>query len=316
MIPTVDQIKTRTLSLVDDDSQEWATNGKFQEAFSEGYDVMISEMLKNQIPRLKNATQYTLTAATTSLTPAAVGIGDFGELIKMQERNVGSTDQYADLMEWDILPVRPMADWLADFVWRQDTFYFVGANTSRDLLLHYYSSGQAPASGSVGVDGSMVFLSRYAANVLLDRHGQERMAARYRVLAVGPRYEEGVLGGDLFSLISPMVRSINRTPLEPRPFTLYSTGFRQRMPVIITAQGASSTNIPMSFSSSASTIIGTIDGSNATFYVSAPLRNAAVYLNGIRLTENLHYAWATNVVTFYYPMVPQPGQDILIEGFQ
>ncbi len=72
---------------------------------------------------------------------------------------------------------------------------------------------------------------------------------------------------------------------------------------------------PTQYSSAGGTVTGTINGSNATFTVAAALHDAIVVLNGATLTPTVHYTHSANTIVFLAPYIPQPGADILIEGW-
>src|SRR5438309_1792001 len=130
MVPTRGQVRTRFRSFGDDPNGATFTDAVFDEAFSEAYDVLFNAALNLQIPRLRNIISYTLPANTTSLSPAVAGISDFGDYEEIEERASGSSDNYTPLEARDQHRQRTPADRLLEFVYRMDTFYFIGATTA------------------------------------------------------------------------------------------------------------------------------------------------------------------------------------------
>jgi hypothetical protein len=62
---------------------------------------------------------------------------------------------------------------------------------------------------------------------------------------------------------------------------------------------------------------GAIDGTNDTFTLAnTPVANTeAIYNNGLRLKQTVHYNISNNVITFTSGNIPQPG-DILLADYQ
>lgn len=276
---------------------------------------MFSAFWMHQCPRVQIITTCTLSALATSLTPAAAGISDFADIDELEERLNGSSERYTTVDRVDKLSQRAMGDRLLEFNWRNDTFYFVGATTARDLRITYASSGSAPSSGSINVDNSLSFLSNYAAGVAGPRKGYDELADRCMRMAVGPRYAEGIIGGQLWQLIQPRVRSMQNVQIAPRPYGYERRLSRRRVPYVAAQQPQGVGVAPVQFSYFAGTITGTLDGVNATFYLPYPVTTAEAVLNGSELTRDQQFTHAANVITFIAPYIPQPGADILVKGW-
>jgi len=45
------------------------------------------------------------------------------------------------------------------------------------------------------------------------------------------------------------------------------------------------------------------------------VRQVVVHLNGIALTQDMHFTHGANMVTLIPPYIPMPGADIMIEGW-
>ncbi len=317
-LPTRLQVQTRFLAFVDDVNGATFTDAVFDAAFGEAYDALYQAFLTRQVPRIRVISTYTLPAVTTSLTPTTAGWTNFADFEQLEERLSGSTDNYTQLTEWDNLPQRVAVDRLLDFVWRNNTFYFVGATAVRQLRVTYESSGEAPTADAdvIGVDGSLTFLARASVAAIGAVKGYDELAAANRLIAYGPAHDRGELGGELYRLISPLVRERQHVRIAPKPFTL-SRGFgrRRAIPYVAAQQPAGVGTAPAQFSSALSTITGTIDGLNATFYLSYPVTSANVYRNGILLTNTVDYTFAANQIVFVTGQIPAVGDIITVEGW-
>jgi len=329
MIPTRAQVKTRYLALLDDaigavflDDPSGPPNNEaiFQAAFGEAYDALYTAFLNYQCPRIKLIATTILNPTVTSLVPAD-DWEDFADFDLLEERQNGSTDKFFPLTQWDILPQRGMFDRLLDFVWRNDTFYFIGATTQRELRVTYETSSHAPTDDgtSISVDGSLTFLAKYAAAVAGPRKGYDELAARYWADAVGPRYEEGAIGGELWRMISPRVREMQHVQLAPRPYSVMRRmGYINRAPYVAAQQPAGGTSMaPVQFTTNNGTITGAIDGLNAVFYLSYPVAVLDdLTVNGIRMTQGADYAFGANVITFFPSAIPtDPSAIITASGW-
>jgi hypothetical protein len=318
MIPTRAQVKARFLGLLDDDAAKVFTEPVFAAAFGEAYDAMFAAFLQGQVPRIKNIVVVQVAPLTVSLTPATAGITDFADYIQLRERLAGSTELFRVLESREQLTQRAQTDRLLEYVWREDTFYFVGATTMRDLEITYESSGTAPTDDStlIGVDGSLTFLSNYAVGVAGQRKGYEDMAQRCWNLAVGPKYNEGIAGGELFRMVQARVRSEQKTQIAARPFTAFRRGLPGwRQPYIAAQQPQGIAMAPAQFSTASGTITGTMDGVNTLFYLSYPVATANVYRNGMLMTAGTDYNFGANVITFLAGQIPISGDTITVEGW-
>lgn len=302
--------------MLDDDAARVFTEAIFAQAFGEAYDALFTAFLVGQVPRIKNIAVVTVTSGTTSLTPATAGIADFADYVQLRERLTGSGNAFRALEPVEQLTQRVATDRLLEFVWRLDTFYFVGATTSRDLEITYESSGTAPTADgtSIGVDASLTFLSNYAAGVAGQRKGYDEIAQRCWSLAVGPKYDQGTMGGELFRLVQAKVRSEQKTQIAPRPYT---TQRRQRMAPFIMAQQPSGVGrgAPTQFSTATGTITGSANGSNPLFILAFPVATVNVYKNGILMTIGTDCTFGANLVTFLGGSIPGMGDVITVEGW-
>lgn len=313
MIPTVAQVMTRARALLDEaDPGNVFTDTILTPAFSEAYDILWGELLKAEAPRISNIALYTLPASTVVLTPATASIADFGELIELEERASGSSDDFATVDEVDRLPQRTASDALREFVWRLDSFYFVGANTIRQLRINYYASGTAPAAGSIGIDGTLLFFGNCTAAIAGKRKGYEEWQELW-VRAVGDKYTNGILGGELYNIMLPIVRSKQRTPLQPAPFTMGRLPRRQWRGFNVSAVGGG--DVPVYYTSASGTLTGAINGVNVTFLMPVSARAVSVVVNGITMTPALAYAHSGNAIVFLAGYEPPTGSDISVQAY-
>jgi len=312
----VAQVNTRVLALLDDPAGATFTPTILTEGFVEAWDAMRAAMLQYQVPFITEIATADVGVLQTVFYPGSAGIGGFGELVELEERRAGSTDHYQSVWEVDELPQRDPGEVLGEFVWRQDAFHFVGATTLRQIRITYWDTGQAPVSGSTGVDGALTFLSKYEAAIVAPRKGYDELGARYMLQAVGAGYEQGVIGGALFRLIQPMVRSRQRVQVASRPYTVIDRHNRiRRAPYVAANQPFGGGNMPAIFKLSDGSIIGTVDGANAVFFLAYPVTRAVVHLNGSALTQGPHFSHGANVITFFDPHIPQLGAEIMVEGW-
>lgn len=315
MIPTVEQIKTRFRVLLDDPNGYSYTDAVFSEAFGAAYDALFNALLVYQCDRIRIVASTQIAPLTTSFAPSSA-FSDFAEFDEVEERLYGSNDKFVTLAQWDKLPQRDMTDRLLDFEWRFDTFYFVGSTTARELRITYESSGSAPSSGSINLDGCLTFLACFAVGVAGPLKGDDELAATNMVRAVGQKYDQGVIGGELWRIIQPRVRERQHVQLAPKPYSASRRQLVRRTPYIAAQQPAGTgVGVPAQFAYSSGTITGTIDGTNAQFFLAYPVTAAQVMLNGVVLTPGTHYTFGANVVNFIAPYIPQPGAEILVTGW-
>lgn len=317
MIPLRSAVKAQFLGLLDDPNAATFNDTVFQLAFQQGFDALFGAFLNHQCPQIQAIASYTLPATITSLTPATAGLNDFADGDQLEERLNGSTEKFTDLTQVDRLSQRDPSDKLMEFVWRQNTYWFVGATTTRELRITYESTGAAPTddSTSIEVPNSLSFLSNFAVGMAGRRKGYDEIADTCMQFAVGPRYSQGQIGGELWRLVSARVRSMQHVQLQQRRYSVTSQNIRRRIPFIqVIGTGGGDTTITL-YSYFAGTITGTLDGVNPTFTLSSSVTSGAVILNGTTLTPAQHYTLSGNVLTFLPPYIPQPGADILVQGW-
>ena len=221
MTPTRGQVKTRFLSLLDDPGADVFIEPVFAEAFGEAYDALLNAFLVNQAPRIELLQHFTAPAGTTELTAGDMGISDLGDYRYLAERSQGNTGRYREMIPVQRLQQRGASNTFREFVYRDDTFYLAGNTQPVELEIAYDASGVAPTADTVviRVDNSLTFLANYAAGIAGPRKGYDQEGARCMLHAVGPAYDQNRLGGELFRLVQTRVRSKQKIPIAPRPFS-------------------------------------------------------------------------------------------------
>lgn len=299
MTPTVAEVVAEIQSLLGDEAGRVFTTALAEKGYQRAYHRLREEMLKDQIPRVVTVATYILPAGTYSFSPADAGISNFGELIEMHERTPGTTDDWIPVAEGDLLNGR-QGDALQIFEWRADGFYFYGSTNSRELRLRYYDSGTPPASGSVGIDGSLPFLSYYGAAEIGPSKGYDDA----EIQRMRKRADEF-----LYNLVAPMVRASQRVQKQPQPYGVdrnYSWR-RARPPLYIEAPPATTVEQVL-------TISGTIDGTNDTFVLSQNPQFLRIFNNGLLQYPDVAYTRNGIVVTFLPDYIPQPGHLLRAEA--
>lgn len=108
-------------------------------------------------------------------------------------------------------------------VYANRAFQFSPSSDDRQIRLQYWSSVVVPTSGSdvIAFNDCIDFVAIYAASEASESQGAATRAAKLKVQAVGPSYDNGIIGGELRSLMSSAVRQMQlKEPYErgPRPF--------------------------------------------------------------------------------------------------
>ncbi len=314
MIPTRGQVHTRFLNLLDDVAGDTYTDPIFQEAFAEAYDALFNAFENYKIPRINLIATTEIMPMTTEFVPSDTW-PDFANFDFMEERAFGSTDRFRRLGQCDVLPQRDMLDRLLDFVWRNDTFYFVGATTAREVRVYYASSGDAPTDDgtTIRVDGCTTFLAKYSAAVAGPRKGDDELANRYWADAVGPAYEQGKIGGELWRIIMPRSREMQHVQLVPRAYSVYRrSSLFSRMPYIAAQTPQGHGMAPAQFTNADGTITGMVDGLNSLFFLAYPVAVVDdLTVNGVRMTKGLDYVHGANVINFLPRSIPSDFSAVI-----
>lgn len=219
MIPTVEQILALSAGLLGDPSQRKFTNAKLLPFFELAFEELTGEMARYHLPKQKRSVLYTLTASTTSLTPATASISNMGELVVLEERPSGSSNDYTIVAQVDKLPQEDAASDLRWFEWSNDQFNFVGATQNIQLRITYYDSGAAPTTGSVGIDGCKNYLAYRTAALAAIPSGNVELGVEYDRQARGPMRDGG--GGFMHTLLQAMVVSMQKVKTQSPAYRKY-----------------------------------------------------------------------------------------------
>lgn len=295
----------------------------FQSGFSQAFDLLFNNALNQQVPRVERVVSGIVIPPSPvpfSVTPAAMGLDNFADWEWISERLLGSNEKFTDLWDEDRLTQRAPTDRLLETVFQDGAFQFVGVTTPREIQIKVVDSGSAPTDDAAVItfDNSLNFLANYAAACAGPGKGYDAIANRCRSFAVGPKFDLGTVGGELFRILQPLVRSRQNVQVAHKPYTTQRRiGGRWRaMPYVAVQQGVTgggAQNVPMQFTSANGTIVGTIDGVNLVFYLTLGVQpNISLFKNGDLQTYGLtgDYVNVNNMITFNAPSVPQPG-DLL-----
>lgn len=336
--PTRLQVKQLFLQVCDDPAASVFTDvanpstgavSVFQAGFSQAYDILFNNALNQQIPLVEKVVQGIIIPPFPGIfgvTPAQIGLQDLGDIEWVSERAAGSTDQFKDLIDTDRLPQQQPTDRLIYFCYQNGMLNFIGCTTPRELQLKYvFSSAGAPTDDTVAVafDNCLNFLTNYAAGCVLGNKGYDEMGARALSFAVGPKFDTGVIGGELFRLMQPLVRSRQNVKVAPKPYSSrpwrggyagYGSGYVAAVQAGTT--GGGSQNVPQQFSVSAGSITPVPDGIVSTFWLTLPTYAFSLFKNGDLQTIGVDYVpFGTNQFTFVPGAIPQPGDQLTAEGY-
>ncbi len=295
----------------------------FQSGFSQAFDLLYNNALNQQVPRVERVVSGIIIPPSPvpfSVTPAAMGLTDFADWEWISERLLGSNDKFLDLVDEDRLTQRAPTDRLLETVFQNGAFQFVGCTTPREIQIKLVDSASAPTDDTAVItfDNSLNFLANYAAGMAAPNKGYEEIGARCKSFAVGPKFDLGSVGGELFRLLQPLVRSRQNVQVAHRPYSAQRRIGVRRGPVYVAVQGGTTgggaQNVPLQFTSANGTIVGVIDGSNLVFYLALGVQpNIFLYRNGVLQTYGIapaDYINVNNEITFNVGSVPQVG-DIL-----
>lgn len=123
-----------------------------------------------------------------------------------------STERFAPMSSPDDLPERDPGPELLEYDWHDDTFFFVGATEVRQLKIEYSSSGNAPLTGSTGLDGALNFLGARTAAGAVGSRGQKGRAGELLAECYGT---PGRVAGFLDNFLCDAIKSMQRTCYQP-----------------------------------------------------------------------------------------------------
>lgn len=215
--PTISEVNTLVAQLLGDPLVEVFDAATQQPFIGMAYRELWDLMLRWDLQKTNREAYVTIPANTASMTPAAMGLSDFGEPDELWER--GSTSEsWRPMQSADFIVDQTPKPTIGIWAWENDTFLFVPATGQRLLRIAYSASGNCPTSGAVGIDNSLSFLAVRAASFLAARNGNATEAERLKGEALGSRMEADGSGGILRSLVLPMLREKQNRPKRPGPF--------------------------------------------------------------------------------------------------
>jgi len=116
-----------------------------------------------------------------------------------------------------------------------------------------------------------------------------------------------------------LIRQRQHVQIAHRPYSVERRRGVRRAAPYVAAQfgttGGGAQNVPVQFSSGDGTIVGTIDGTNATFWLTLGVIAFSLYRNGVLQTLNVDYTALNNQFTFVPASVPQTGDLLTAEGY-
>ena len=298
----------------------------FQSGFSQAFDLLFSNALNQQVPRVEQVVQGIIIPPSPipfSVTPAQMGLPDFADFEWVSERTAGSNEKFLDMWDEDRLTQRAPTDRLLEYVYQNGSFNFVGCTTVREIQMKYVASACAPTSNTaiITFDNSLNFLANYAAACAGPGKGYDEIATRCRSFCVGPKFDQGSIGGELFRLMQPLVRSRQNVVVAHKPFTTQRRAWgRWRGIPYVAAQagttGGGAQNVPVQLSSANGGIIGAINGTNLDFYLNTSSVYAfSLYRNGVLQTLGVDYTALNTMITFLLASAPQTGDILTAEAY-
>ncbi len=215
--PTISEVNTLVAQLLGDPLVEVFDAATQQPFIGIAYRELWDLMMNWDLQKTNRQAYVTIPANTSSMTPTAMGISDFGEPDELWERG-SAAEGWRPMQSTDFIIDTTPKPTIAMWAWENDTFYFVPATGVRYLRIAYSTSGTCPTSGSVGIDNSLNFLAVRAASFLASRNGNPAEGERLKREALGPTGEADGSGGILRSLVLPMLREKQNRPKRPGPF--------------------------------------------------------------------------------------------------
>ncbi len=301
----------------------------FQSGFSQAFDLLFNNSLNQQVPRVEQVVSGIVIPPSPipfSVTPAAMGLTSFADWDWIAERLLGSNDKFLDLVDEDRLTQRAPTDRLIETVYQNGAFQFVGCTTVREIQIKYIASDIAPTDDNAVItfDNSLNFLANYAVGVTGGQKGYDPIADRCRMYAVGPRFDLGSIGGELFRLLQPLVRSRQNVQVAHKPFTTQRRmgGGWRGVPYVAVQQGTTgggAQNVPLEFTTANNTITPAPDGVNTVFFIILGVNQSiTVFRNGVLQTYGIapaDYINVNNQITFNVGSTPQLGDIITSSAF-
>ncbi len=220
---TVEALKLRAASMCGDSSREIYTDLMLTPFYASAYEEIFDWLQLMQIPSVKTTIVYTLPANTTTLTLSDIGISDFGNLVRLQERQSGTTNKLTDITAQDPIDRTATPDVaLHTYLWESDVLSFVGATVDVELWITYWLAGRAADSGVVVFPNAANFLACRMAAIAGASQGLDPVLIKSLDLqARGPRPDDPLPspGGHLGRLLTTLIRA-NAVSIVPKSYRM------------------------------------------------------------------------------------------------
>jgi hypothetical protein len=222
MIPTVEQAIEEAAFHLGDRQKRRFTIPDLQMAVGLAWREVIDEFVKCQDSNVELQALYVLPTGTLTLTPQTVGITNFGQLLRLEERPANAQNMAfypVDYTELLPIPWSP-TNRVIYYTWRASTFGFNPATAPVELRLTYLHSGENPVTGPLGIDNCLTVVGKLAAAIAGPTKGLEKIPATLR-------QEVYVFPNHMQSLIQPHLREQQERRVQP---AAYAVGSNRRRP--------------------------------------------------------------------------------------
>jgi hypothetical protein len=177
-----------------------------------------------QLVGLKGANVLCTVTVTSSTQFTANGVVTTGTYVS-GGFVVTSTNEFSGLEYRQSIPTSTTRNsrGLSVAVYQDNYFQFLPSNDDQQIRITYWSSAQVPTTGSdeIAFNDCIDFIAKYAGSMACKAQGANDRAATLKVESVGPRFDEGIFGGELRQLMQAAVRerqNLNPYERSPRPF--------------------------------------------------------------------------------------------------
>jgi hypothetical protein len=211
---TVQDVMEDAADYLGDPEGEVYNAGKLARAFGKAFRGLYDCMILHNLPPVHRTVTYTLPANTASST---FGLTDMGEPDALWERGVGET-LYAFIAPSDPLPQWESSDRLRVWKRENETFYFIAATQDRELKIEYWSSGAAPAAGTITTDNARDVLAMWTAYIAAQSNDMPSRARELSLDLFGHSGQPDGTGGALRGLIGPMILEEQNRASRAEPF--------------------------------------------------------------------------------------------------
>lgn len=218
---TVPQVALSAAALLNDQSQSLFTTALLLPYINHAYHDLLFAVDMAQLPLVKEvSSSFTVGIGETALTivpdpppnfPPARAIDEMIRPIKLEERALGSSENFVPMIESEWETNRTPIDRLVYWSWRQDVLRFPAATTAREVRVYYVKDLDVAltAADYIPVNRGDDFVA----------HRTAEYAAKYVLQddARADKLKEDA-NDSLEKLIKTLVRSRQNMPVRRRPF--------------------------------------------------------------------------------------------------